>query len=49
MDHARLEELATQALNYLNDNDMLEEFLENYDLELTETERNYFGIESEVN
>lgn len=43
-----LMEIATQALSYLNDNEMLEEFLEDRDLELEYEERDFFFPEEEA-
>ena len=38
------EELLTHALNYINDNLCIIDFLENYDLELSEFEWEYYGL-----
>lgn len=43
----RMRELAEQAISYLDDNDMLEEFMEDRDIEFDHDEKTYFGIYEE--
>lgn len=46
MTYQRLEEIATHALHYLQEGlYQLDDFLENYDLELDEDEIIYFGLD----
>ena len=40
-----LRELAEQAISYLSDNDLLEDFLEDRDIEFTEEDEEYFSVE----
>ena len=40
----RMREIAELAISYLNDEFMLEDFMEDRDIELTEEEKKYFGI-----
>ena len=40
----RAREIAEQAISYLQDNDLLEDFLEDRDVELSDEEYEYFGI-----
>lgn len=40
----RMRELAENSISYLNDECMLDEFLEDRGIELTEEEKSYFGI-----
>ena len=42
-DH-RMEEIATTALSYLNDRDLLEDYLEDSSVDLTEEECDFFGV-----
>jgi len=44
MTKSRLEEIASHALHYMNENDTLEDFLYNYDIDLEEEEIEYFGL-----
>lgn len=44
MNDARVREIAEQAISYLQDNDLLEDFLEDRDLDLTAEECEYFEI-----
>lgn len=47
MTYQRLEEIATHALHFLQEElYQLEDFLENYDLELDENEIIYFGLDN---
>ena len=41
----RMRELAEQAISYLYDNGLLDDFLEDRDVELGEEEKEYFGID----
>ena len=43
----RMRELAEQAISYLQDNGILNDFLEDRDIELSEEEREYFCIGEE--
>ena len=43
----RMREIAELAISYLNDEFMLEDFMEDRDIELTEEEKEYFGIYDE--
>ena len=43
----RMRELAEQAISYLYDNGLLDDFLEDRDVELDEEEKEYFGIEED--
>lgn len=47
MKKQRLEELLTCALEWIQDQGELREFLDNYGLELNEEEKVYFEIEDE--
>lgn len=40
----RAREIAEQAISYLQDNDLLEDFLEDRDVELSDEECKYFEI-----
>ena len=40
----RAREIAEQAISYLQDNDLLEDFLEDRDVELSNEEYEYFEI-----
>ena len=44
----RLREIAEQAVSYLADNDMLEDFLEDRDIQLTEEEAEYFMVDGMI-
>lgn len=51
MSYDRLEEIATNALGYLRydlDENLLDEFCENYDIDLDESELEYFGLPSRL-
>lgn len=41
----KLREIAEKAIDYLKDNDLLEDFLEDRDIYLDKDEREYFWIE----
>ena len=43
----RMREIAEVAMSYIKDTEMMEDFLEEYDLDLSEEEKRYFDIESE--
>lgn len=47
METLRTKELLENAISYLKDNDLLDDFLEDRYLELTESEKAYFGIAEE--
>ena len=42
MDEMRLREIAEQAISYLKDNDLLEDFMEDRDIEFDDEEKEYF-------
>lgn len=44
---SRMLEFIENAVSYLKDNDLLDDFLEDRYLELTEEEKSYFGIDAE--
>ena len=44
MTKERLEEIATQALSYLQEYDMLDDFIDEFGIDLTESERYFFGL-----
>lgn len=43
----KLKEIAEKAISYIYDNDLLDEFLEDRDIDFDEEEMEYFGIEEE--
>lgn len=45
--YERLEEIATNALHYINDHEELADFESEYWLDLDATEKEFFGIEEE--
>lgn len=45
MGYMRLQEIAEKAMSYMNENDLLEDFLEDTGIDLDEEEKEYFGIE----
>lgn len=45
--YERLDEIATQALAYLYENDLLDDFLEDKYIDLNQDEREYFDIPEE--
>lgn len=47
MTKERLEEIATQALSYLQEYDMLDDFIDEFGIDLTEIERCFFGLPDE--
>lgn len=47
MDEIRVRELAELAISYLFDNDLLDDFCEDRSVELTEKEREYFGVDDD--
>lgn len=40
----RMKEFAEQAISYLNDNDLIDDFVEDRDIDFSEKEKEYFGI-----
>ena len=47
MDEIRVRELAELAISYLFDNGLLDDFCEDRSVELTENEREYFGVDDD--
>ena len=47
MSNMRFMELAEVAISYLYDNDLLDDFCEDRGVELSDEEKEYFGIEDE--
>lgn len=45
MGYMRLQEIAEKAMSYLNENNLLENFLEDTGIDINEDEAKYFGIE----
>lgn len=45
--NAEFREIAENAISYLYDNDLLEDFLEDRGIELDKDKREYFGIEED--
>lgn len=48
MTDLRLKEVAEKAISYIIDNGEIADFLEDRDLDLTEEEKDYFGIPTET-
>lgn len=48
MNKMRLEEIATQALHYLQENEMLDDFMMEMYIDLDDEEMDYFGLEEEA-
>lgn len=44
IDEKRMQELLEKAMDFLNNRGMIEEFEEEYDLDLTEEEKDYFCL-----
>lgn len=44
IDEMRMQELLEKAMDFLNNRGMIEEFEEEYDLDLTEEEKDYFCL-----
>ena len=47
MGYMRLQEIAEKAMSYLNENNLLEDFLEDTGVDLEEDEKEYFGVNDE--
>lgn len=47
MSYMRLQEIAEKSISYMNENNLLEDFLEDTGVDLDEDEIEYFGIEED--